>query len=88
MHLTCLNIMLLFAIVFFYLCDLASTFKVLSWRVMPVSGEAVPELELHRASQSRPCPHQCPCEMESFYVVVPLARSFIVISRALLMSTK
>ena len=72
----------------FYLCELASTFKVLTWRVMPVSGDVIPELELRTASQSRPCPHQCPCEMESFYVVVPLPRSLIVMSRPLLMSTK
>ena len=70
------------------LCELASTFKVLTWHVMPVSGEVIPELELHIASQSRPCPHQCPCEVESFYVVVPLPLSLNVMSRPLLMSSK
>ena len=63
--------------------ELACTFNVLTWRVMPVSREVIPELELHIASQSRPCPHQCPCEMEFFYVVVMLSRSLIVMLRPL-----
>jgi hypothetical protein len=80
-HCCCLPLLL-------YLCELASTFKVLTWHVMPVSGEAVMELELHNASQSRPCPHQCPCEMESYYIVFPLPCSYIVVLEAPIMSTK
>ena len=72
LHSTWLNVMILFAIMFMLVVSLQVHSMYWPGVSCQISGKSRWKGEL---SESRLCPHRCPCAMEFRYDVVPLPRS-------------